>query len=101
MYHNQKKKFFTDSSQLLEIYLVISAWTHALNMRISKMNVSLKCLWLYAHKKESITEAGHSSNTYAKIFEKLTFLPYMCVSRGKKYSQNFAYVLNRWSQVYI
>ena len=51
MYHNQKKKFFTDSSQLLEIYLVISAWTHALNMRISKMNVSLKCLWLYAHKK--------------------------------------------------
>ena len=45
----------------------------------------------------------HSFSTYAKFSEKLTFLSpdshtYVCGSGGKNvsFSENFAYVLNKW-----
>ena len=41
----------------------------------------------------------HPLSTHAKFYEKLTFLTHWCAYQGAKnnsFSENFAYVLNRW-----
>ena len=44
----------------------------------------------------------HLLSTHANIYEKLTFLTLWCAYQGAKnvsFSENFAYVLNRWSSL--
>ena len=63
-------------------------------------------LFIIGTYQYQLLEGGHSLSTYAKFSEKLTFNPLIrtrsCQGvRNVSFSENFAYVLNGWSQVLL